>query len=119
MDAEHPRSQGLLMIDGKKRAVADHVGPQVDCSRFLIKRAAGETAVVVAHAFCDGHDLTQAQMLYRKQEHSEWQREHAGTTGVAVLLQLLPNQGDAWSFTLDNIDRSFSDALALKSKLPV
>jgi hypothetical protein len=40
MDAEHPRSQGLLMIDGKKRAVADYVGPQVDCSRFLIKRAA-------------------------------------------------------------------------------
>jgi maltose alpha-D-glucosyltransferase/alpha-amylase len=47
----------------------------------------------------------------------EWQREGAGTIGMAVLLQFVPNQGDAWSFTLDSIDRSFSDALALKSKL--
>ena len=39
--------------------------------------------------------------------------------GMAVLLQLVPNQGDAWSFTLDSIDRSFSDALAMKSKLQV
>ncbi len=47
----------------------------------------------------------------------EWQRERAGPIGMAVLLQDVPNQGDAWSFTLDSIDRSFSDALALKSKL--
>jgi len=47
----------------------------------------------------------------------EWQREGAGTMGIAVLLELVPNQGNAWSFTLDSIDRSFSDALALKSEL--
>ncbi len=47
----------------------------------------------------------------------EWQRDNAGPMGMAVLLQLVPNQGDAWSFTLDSIDRSFSDALAMKSKL--
>ncbi len=49
----------------------------------------------------------------------EWQREHAGTTDVAVLMELVPNQGDAWSFTLDSIDRPLSDALTLKSKLQV
>ena len=73
MDVGCPGSQGLLlMIDGKKRAVVDYVGPQVDCGRFPIKRAAGETIAVIAHAFCDGHDVIRAQMLYRKQEQSEW-----------------------------------------------
>ena len=47
----------------------------------------------------------------------EWQRDRGGPLSLALLLQFVPNQGDAWSFTLDSIDRSFSNALAMKSKL--
>ena len=47
----------------------------------------------------------------------EWQRDDGGPLGLALLLQFVPNQGDAWSYTLDSIDRSFSNALAMKSKL--
>jgi maltose alpha-D-glucosyltransferase / alpha-amylase len=47
----------------------------------------------------------------------EWHRERAGPITIALLQQLVPNQGDAWSYTLDSVDRSFSHALALKSKL--
>ena len=72
MNAEHPENQSLLMVYGKKRAVVDYVGPQVDCGRFPIKRAAGESVTVVAHAFGDGHDHIRAEILYRKREQSEW-----------------------------------------------
>ncbi len=33
---------------GQKRVVIDYVGPQVDCGRFPVKRAVGETVTVVA-----------------------------------------------------------------------
>jgi maltose alpha-D-glucosyltransferase/alpha-amylase len=46
-----------------------------------------------------------------------WQREHASPITIALLLQLVPNQGDAWSFARDNLDNSLSHALTLKSKL--
>ncbi len=72
MNAEHPENQNLLTVHGKKRAVVDYVGPQVDCGRFPIKRAAGESVTVVAHAFGDGRDHIRAQILYRKREQSEW-----------------------------------------------
>jgi starch synthase (maltosyl-transferring) len=58
--------------DGKKRVVIDYVGPQVDCGRFPIKRAAGETVTVVAHAFADGHDQIQVELLYRKTGQDDW-----------------------------------------------
>ncbi len=47
----------------------------------------------------------------------DWQRQRAGPVSLALLLQFIPNQGDAWSFTLDNLDRSYGHALALRSKL--
>jgi maltose alpha-D-glucosyltransferase/alpha-amylase len=47
-----------------------------------------------------------------------WQRKHAGPMTLALLQQFIPNQGDAWSYTLDNIDRSFGHALTLKTSLP-
>ena len=46
----------------------------------------------------------------------EWRRERAAPITLALLLQLVPNQGDAWSYTLDNLDRSVSHALELKSR---
>jgi len=58
--------------DGRKRVVIDFVGPQVDCGRFPIKRALGETVQVVACAFADGHDQIRVEFLYRKSEQNEW-----------------------------------------------
>lgn len=58
--------------DGRKRVVIDYVGPQVDGGLFPVKRAVGETVNVVAHAFADGHDQIQVEILYRKSEHSDW-----------------------------------------------
>jgi len=46
----------------------------------------------------------------------EWQRGRRGTVSLALLQQFVPNQGDGWSFTLDNLVRSYGHALALRSK---
>ncbi len=46
-----------------------------------------------------------------------WQRESAPPLTLALLLQFVPNQGDAWSFALDNIGNSLRHALTLKGKL--
>ena len=62
----------MVIDDGRKRVVIDYVGPQVDGGRFPIKRAVGETVKVVAHAFADGHDPIRMEVLYRKQDQSEW-----------------------------------------------
>ncbi len=61
-----------MHTDGRKRVVIDYVGPQVDCGRFPIKRALGETIAVVAYAFADGHDQIQVELLYKKNEQKEW-----------------------------------------------
>ena len=58
--------------DGRKRVVIDYVGPQVDCGLFPVKRAVGEAVKVVAHAFADGHDQIQVELLYKKSEHTDW-----------------------------------------------
>ena len=56
-------------VDGRRRVVIESVRPQVDCGRFSIKRVAGETVVVEADVFADGHDQVACQLLYwRKNE---------------------------------------------------
>jgi len=45
----------------------------------------------------------------------EWQRNGTGTVGLAMLMQYVPNQGDAWSFTLDSLHRSFDHALTIRT----
>lgn len=47
----------------------------------------------------------------------DWRRPHRGPLSLALLLQFVPNQGDAWSLTLDNLDRSYGHALALRGKV--
>ncbi len=60
------------MSNERERVVIDYVGPEIDCGRFPIKRAAGETVTVVAHAFADGHDHIRVEVLYKKSHEDEW-----------------------------------------------
>ncbi len=46
----------------------------------------------------------------------EWQRGDRTHT-LALLVQFVANEGDAWSYSLDNVDRSFGHALTLKTTL--
>jgi starch synthase (maltosyl-transferring) len=47
------------------------VHPQVDCGRFPVKRTAGETVVVQADIFADGHDVVAAVLRFRVREYND------------------------------------------------
>ncbi len=50
--------------DGRRRVVIECVWPEIDSGQFSIKRVVGETVVVEANVFADGHDQVACQLLY-------------------------------------------------------
>ncbi len=50
--------------EGRRRVVIERVSPEIDCSRFAIKRVVGETVTVEANVFADGHDQVACRILY-------------------------------------------------------
>jgi starch synthase (maltosyl-transferring) len=63
---------GILIGEGRKRVVIQAVSPEVDCGRYPIKRAAGESVVVTADIIADGHDIVSARLLYCREEEPQW-----------------------------------------------
>jgi starch synthase (maltosyl-transferring) len=60
------------MQDGRIRVVIEKVHPEVDGGRFPIKRTSGQTVVVEADIFTDGHDVVAAEVLHRPAGSSGW-----------------------------------------------
>jgi starch synthase (maltosyl-transferring) len=58
--------------DGRRRVIIEGVSPEIDAGRFPIKRTVGETVVVEADVFTDGHDALTCQVLYRREDESNW-----------------------------------------------
>jgi starch synthase (maltosyl-transferring) len=58
-----------LPIDGRQRVIVARVSPEIDSGRFAVKRVVGETVIVDAVVFADGHDLVACQILYRQDGH--------------------------------------------------
>jgi starch synthase (maltosyl-transferring) len=57
---------------GRRRVVIEGVTPEIDGGRFPIKRACGETVVVEADVFADGHDVLSARLSYRHEQDARW-----------------------------------------------
>src|SRR6202047_1529986 len=55
-------------LDGRRRVVIERVSPEIDCGRFAIKRVVGDTVLVEADVFADGHDQVACQVLYWQDE---------------------------------------------------
>jgi starch synthase (maltosyl-transferring) len=70
---------------GRRRVVIDRVEPEVDGGRFPIKRVVGETVVVEADAFTDGHDAIVCRLLWRPEAQPKWNQ---------TPMEALPN--DLW-----------------------
>jgi starch synthase (maltosyl-transferring) len=66
-------------VDGRRRVVIEGVSPEIDCGRFAIKRVVGETVLVEADVFADGHDQVACQILY-------WQEKKELQTSPMKLL---------------------------------
>jgi starch synthase (maltosyl-transferring) len=58
--------------DGKVRVIIENVYPNVDCGRFPVKRALGDTVGVRADLFADGHEAVGAVLLYRHESERGW-----------------------------------------------
>ncbi|NGZ61070.1 MAG: alpha-1,4-glucan--maltose-1-phosphate maltosyltransferase [Nitrospira sp. LK265] len=61
-----------LGIDGRRRVVIEGVRPEIDGGRFPIKRVVGQTVVVEADLFTDGHDEIAGVLRYRHEGEQTW-----------------------------------------------
>lgn len=66
------REDALLVGEGRRRVIIEGVTPEIDNGRFPIKRVVGETIIVEADIFADGHDLLSAVLLYQKEGAADW-----------------------------------------------
>jgi starch synthase (maltosyl-transferring) len=55
-----------------ERVVIRGVRPELECGRFPIKRVAGETVLVEADIFADGHDAIASVIRYRHEDEEPW-----------------------------------------------
>src|SRR5438876_7340845 len=68
-----------------QRVVIQGVEPELECGRFPIKRVAGESVVIQADIFGDGHDAIAAVVRYRHEDDEPW---------LEAPMEALPN--DRW-----------------------
>jgi starch synthase (maltosyl-transferring) len=77
--------QSRIDVDGRCRAVIAAVTPEVEGGRFPCKRTVGESVIVEADLFADGHDSLSGALLYRQESASDW-----------IEAPMEPMQGDRW-----------------------
>jgi starch synthase (maltosyl-transferring) len=76
----------------------ENVYPCIDDGRFPVKRIVGEPVEVWADIYRDGHDVTAAALIWRRERDSEWRRT-----------QMTHHGNDRWfaSFAPEEIGRHF------------
>ena len=91
---KHPSS--LKGATSRERVVIENLKPDIEGGRFPIKRTLGETVMVEADVFVDGHDALSCALLYRPEKASEW---------TEVPMEFLMN--DRWraEFTVTELGR--------------
>jgi starch synthase (maltosyl-transferring) len=62
-------------IQGQSRVIIENVQPQLDGGRYPSKSTVGETIIVTADIFGDGHDHIRAALLYKKENATTWTRK--------------------------------------------
>ena len=63
---------GSLNVEGRRRVVIEGVRPEIDGGRFPIKRVVGQSVVVEADLFADGHDEIAGVIRYRHEREQDW-----------------------------------------------
>lgn len=59
-------------VDGRRRVAIEDVRPEIDGGRFPIKRVVGQSVVVEADVFADGHDEISGAIRYRHEREQHW-----------------------------------------------
>ncbi len=84
------------------RVVIENVQPEVDAGRHPIKRTVGQSVLVEADVFGDGHDAVAGDVLYRKRGSESWLRAelvHEGNDRYAARFHT-PELGE-YQYTLE------------------
>ncbi|MDP9132086.1 MAG: DUF3416 domain-containing protein, partial [Nitrospirota bacterium] len=76
--------------EGRQRVAIERVEPEIDCGRYPVKRVVGDTVVVEADLFADGHDVVQGILRFRHAHHQQWQE-----------VPLEPITNDRWRASFD------------------
>ena len=85
----------------RERIAIEAVRPAVDEGQFAVKRILGETVVIKANVFVDGHDELAAEVLWRPVNASEWQRTPMKALGNdAWEARILPRKLGRYVFTI-------------------
>ena len=84
--------------EGRGRVIIEGVAPEIDAGRYPIKRVVGETVVVEADIFADGHDTLAAVLKYRRRGQKKWE-----------LVPMEPLVNDRWraAFTVTDLGEYF------------
>src|SRR6266550_6841778 len=72
-------------LDGRRRVIIEGVQPEVDAGLFPAKRVIGDTVVVEADVFADGHDVLSAVVLHRHATEKKWTE-----------VRMIPMPNDRW-----------------------
>ena len=71
-DARQEATTSFLARIKDTRVAIERVWPEFDGGRFAVKRAMGDTLVVEADIFSDGHDKIGAALLLRREGEAHW-----------------------------------------------
>ena len=87
-----------LPQEGRTRAIIENVSPRIDGGRYPIKRVLGESVLVEADVFADGHDAISATLKFRPEQSRTWHE---------LPMESLVN--DRWraEFTVDQLGNYF------------
>jgi starch synthase (maltosyl-transferring) len=77
-----------------RRVAIENVTPAIDAGRFAIKRTSGESVVVEADVFSDGHDAVRCMLRYRAASEPTWRE-----------VEMQPCGNDRWraSFSVESL----------------
>ena len=67
-------SRELTGADGRNRVVIEGVNPEIDGGRFPSKDTVGDTVVVEADVFGDGHDALSSRLYWRHESEKQWRQ---------------------------------------------
>jgi starch synthase (maltosyl-transferring) len=95
-----------LPEEGRRRVLIENVAPDGDGGRFAIKRTPGESVLVEADIFTDGHDRIDAVLRYRDTTHAAPDEWHE--------VPMVPLSNDRWqaSFLVAQMGRYEYDLVA-------
>src|SRR5579863_5429030 len=72
----------MLPPEGRVRVVVEGVRPEIDGGAIPVKRIVGESVIVDADIFTDGHDAVAGEILYRCEREEVWQRSPMKLVGI-------------------------------------